>query len=405
MTIIEFKDVSLRYRISRTKPKTFQEYLLGLLKGNVYGIEDFWALKDISFVIKRGTHTGIIGQNGAGKSTLLKVIAGVIKPTEGLVRINGNVAPLIELGTGFDMDLTGEENVYLNGSILGLSRREITKKFDEIIDFSELKDFIYSPLRTYSSGMIARLAFSIAINIDADILIVDEALSVGDESFRKKCKTRINEEINKGTTLIFVSHNMSDVINFCDEALWLHQGRLLYRGDSELVSRHYMLFNNQRPFEDVNEGYKYKQYIDRLFVNGVANGEILNGKRYFIPERQATRAEFMIFLARIKGISKHYKGRRIFDDVDENHWAFNYASWLYENGYAMPIKTDDGRLFLKPDDFITYDETRKIIENENKDFDRSKINFQADKPLTRGELAMILTECFQIKDGLMHKGS
>ncbi|MCX8069350.1 MAG: ATP-binding cassette domain-containing protein [Thermodesulfovibrionales bacterium] len=395
MNIVELKDVSVKYRLSRSRPKTFQEYIVGLLKGNIYKNEDFWALKDITFTIQKGENTGIIGQNGAGKSTVLKIIAGVMEPSAGLVKINGKVAPLIELGAGFDMDLTGEENIYLNGSILGLKKKDILKKFDSIIDFSELRDFIYAPLRTYSSGMIARLAFSIAISIDADILIVDEALSVGDEAFRLKCKDKIDEAINHGTTLIFVSHNISEVQNLCDKAIWLHHGKLVDFGDAEIVSRCYMVSNNQRVFEDVPDGHQFKEYIDRLFMNGFANGEIIEGKRYFMPDRQVTRAELIIFLARITGIKRNYKGKKIFDDVDEKHWAFDHVSWLYEKGYIKPIKSENGKISLiKPDCYITYDDACKVL---NQIYKKSFITpnlFEKNKLLTRGELAMILTKVF-----------
>lgn len=398
MKLIEIKDLSVKYKLSRSRPKTVQEYLLGILKGKISKNEDFWALRDITFNIQKSENTGIIGQNGAGKSTLLKIIAGVIKPTSGIAKINGKVAPLIELGAGFDMDLTGEENIYLNGSILGLSKKEISRRFDSIVEFSELKDFIYAPLRTFSSGMVARLAFSIAISMDADILIVDEALSVGDESFRVKCKDRIDEAIKAGTTLIFVSHNISEVQNICEKALWLHHGKMIDEGDAEIVSRRYMINNNQRVFEDVPDEHRYKQYIDRLFINGFANGEIIEGKRYFMPERQVTRAELIIFLSRITGINKVYNGIRIFEDVNEDHWAFKYSSWLYEKGFIKPIKSENGKLFLKPDCFITYDDVNKVLKHIDKRSSISPILFEKDKLLTRGELAMILAEFFKIKE-------
>jgi len=224
-TAISLSDVSVKYRVIKEKRRTLQEYLINRLKGKRVNYEAFWALKDITLELNRGETIGIIGHNGAGKSTLLKVIAGVLKPTEGKVNVYGRIAPLIELGAGFDMELTGSENIYMNGSILGLSRREIGRKFDKIVAFSELAEFIYSPLKSYSSGMIARLGFSIATEVDPDVLIIDEILAVGDEHFRKKCNKRILSFKEKGTTMFLVSHNMNDIKKFCNKVLWLDHGK------------------------------------------------------------------------------------------------------------------------------------------------------------------------------------
>ncbi len=223
---IQMSGVSVRYLLTREKPKTLQEYLIQRLKGRKTIREDFWALRDISIDVAQGEALGIIGSNGAGKSTLLKVIAGVLKPTEGLVSVNGKIAPLIELGAGFDMELTGAENIYLNASILGLSRKEIGRKFRDIVVFSELGEFIYSPLKSYSSGMVARLGFSIATEVDPAVLIIDEILAVGDEHFRKKCNERIREFKEKGTTMLLVSHNMNDIEKLCSKVMWLDHGQI-----------------------------------------------------------------------------------------------------------------------------------------------------------------------------------
>ncbi len=401
MKIIEFKDVSVRYRLSRSRPKTLQELILGAIKRKDYAAddEDFWALRGITLSIERSQNTGILGQNGAGKSTLLKVIAGVIEPSGGKVIINGKVAPLIELGAGFDMELTGEENIFLNGSILGLSNREIKKRLDSIIDFSGLRDFIYAPIRTYSSGMISRLAFSIAISIDADILIVDEVLSVGDEAFRMKCKDRINEAIKHGTTLIFVSHNTRDVINLCERAILLQQGRVVSDGDTEIVSRHYLFGHNKRVFEDVEEGYENKQYIDKLFLSGIANGEVLNGKRYFMPDRQVTRAELILFLARIMGMKRDYKGEVLFEDVRENYVVYSHAAWLYEKGIIEPVRSEKGGLFLKPHDYITLGELKQTLKKIDP-YKALTVIDEVDetKTITRGELSKILVEFMDIEN-------
>lgn len=243
----EFKDlavrvhgVSVRYRLAKEKPKTFQEYLIQRLKGKKIQYNDFQALQNVDLDISKGEALGIIGHNGAGKSTLLKVIAGVLKPSMGSVTVKGKMAPLIELGAGFDEELTGQENVYLNASILGLSRREIDAKFASILAFSELSEFIYSPLKTYSSGMVARLGFSIATDIEPNVLLVDEILSVGDEHFSKKCESRMAGFKGKGVTIIIVSHGMNDIEKLCDRVVWLDRGRIKMTGEPGTVIDEYL---------------------------------------------------------------------------------------------------------------------------------------------------------------------
>jgi len=237
---IEIEGVSVRYRLAKEKPKTLQEYVIQRLKGRKMDYEAFWAIRGVTIHVTKGETLGIIGHNGAGKSTLLKIIAGVLKPTEGLVTVNGKIAPLIEISAGFDMELTGVENIFLNASMLGLSRKEIESRIDPIVDFSELHEFIHSPLRSYSSGMIARLGFSIATAVDPDILIIDESLSVGDERFRRKFDMRIDELKMRGTTLLLVSHMMGDIERLCDKILWLDHGRLkAYSSDVEEVIKSY----------------------------------------------------------------------------------------------------------------------------------------------------------------------
>lgn len=229
--MIEAAGVSVRYRLLKEKPRTLQEYLIQRLKGKRHVREDFWALRDLSMTIRKGETFGIIGRNGAGKSTLLKAIAGVLKPTSGRMRVEGTIAPLIELGAGFDPELTGVENIYLNASILGLSRGQIREKFQGIVDFSELREFIYSPLKSYSSGMVARLGFSIATEVDPDILIIDEILSVGDKQFVEKCNERMSLFRKRGTTMLLVSHNLDEIADVCSNVLWLDHGKAMMCGE------------------------------------------------------------------------------------------------------------------------------------------------------------------------------
>ncbi|MCK9607900.1 MAG: ABC transporter ATP-binding protein [Methylomonas sp.] len=209
-------------------------------------IEEFWALKDISFEINRGDRVGIIGRNGAGKSTLLKVLSRITEPTKGRIEINGRVASLLEVGTGFHPELTGRENIYLNGAILGMSRIEIQKKFDEIVAFAEVEKFLDTPVKRYSSGMYVRLAFAVAAHLEPEILIVDEVLAVGDMQFQKKCLGKMEEVSNQGRTVLFVSHNMAMISNLCQKGIMLEAGRLVFQGRiSDAVLHYYQKQNEQ----------------------------------------------------------------------------------------------------------------------------------------------------------------
>ena len=201
--------------------------------------KDFWALKHVNFEVERGEVVGFVGGNGAGKSTLLKVVSGVMKPTEGKITVAGNICPMIELGAGFDMDLTARENIYLNGSILGYSREFIDQKFDEIVSFSELQDFLEVPVRNFSSGMVARLAFSIATQVDPEILIVDEILSVGDLNFQQKSEAKMRSMITGGTTVLYVSHSIDSIRSLCDKVVWLDHGKVVMSGNTEKVCQAY----------------------------------------------------------------------------------------------------------------------------------------------------------------------
>lgn len=233
---VEVKNVSMCFNMTKDRINSLKEYLIKMFKRQLY-FEEFWALQDISFSVKKGEIFGIIGLNGAGKSTLLKVIAGVLKPTKGNVHINGSIAPLIELGAGFDMELSARENVFLNGAILGYSKHFIESKFDEIVEFSELHEFIDVPLKNYSTGMIARLGFSIATLVKPDILIVDEILSVGDFKFQDKCNDRINNMVRSGTTVVMVSHAIDQIKNICTNVLWMEHGRIVDIGYANEICR------------------------------------------------------------------------------------------------------------------------------------------------------------------------
>jgi ABC-2 type transport system ATP-binding protein len=237
--LIKLQNISLKYRLIKERKRSFQAHIVNYFKGKRLETQILWALKNISLDIDDGEALGIIGHNGAGKSTLLKVVSGVMKPVEGRVNVQGKIAPLIELGAGFDPELTGRENIYLNASILGFSRNEINAKYDRIVEFSELRDFVDAPLKNYSSGMIARLGFSVATEVDPDILIIDEVLAVGDARFKTKSKERILQFRKKGITILFVSHDMDEVRSLCSKVLWLDHGYMKMIGDAGTVIPEY----------------------------------------------------------------------------------------------------------------------------------------------------------------------
>ena len=232
--IIEVKDVSLQFRLYKEKVDTLKTYLIKKVKGELEE-DNFWALKDVSFNVKKGEAVGLVGKNGSGKSTMLKVVAGVMRPTMGTVEVGGTIAPMIELGAGFDMDMTARENIFLNGAILGYPQDFLKEKFGEIIEFAELEKFVDVPVKNFSSGMITRLGFSVATIFTPDVLIVDEILSVGDFKFQEKCEERIDRMRESGTTLLLVSHSTDQVKRICDRAVLLSHGNMLLQSDVDTV--------------------------------------------------------------------------------------------------------------------------------------------------------------------------
>jgi len=236
--MIELSQVSRQFRMDMNHTTTLKEFVVNVLRGKQKHRE-FWVLNDISLQVFQGEVLGIIGRNGAGKSTMLKLISGILKPSKGTCRTFGNVVPMLELGSGFDMELSGRENVFLNGAILGYSKAFLGSKYEEIVAFSELDEFIEMPLKTYSSGMLARLAFSVATMVKPDILIVDEILSVGDTSFQQKSGARMRELMSGGTTVLFVSHNLIQTRQMCSRVLWLEHGKVRMLGQSDEVCDSY----------------------------------------------------------------------------------------------------------------------------------------------------------------------
>jgi ABC-2 type transport system ATP-binding protein/lipopolysaccharide transport system ATP-binding protein len=232
--MIVVDDVTMRFHMNTDKILSLKEFVTRKIRGNIR-YEDFTALDHVSFRVERGETLGLIGRNGAGKSTMLKLISGILKPTEGRVTTRGSVVPMLELGSGFDNDLTGRENIFLNGAILGYSEEFLKEKYDDIVAFSELGQFIDVPIRNYSSGMLARLAFSVASMVQPEILIVDEILSVGDAAFQEKSRARMTELMGGGTTVLFVSHSLDQIREMCGRVVWLEQGRIKMIGPADEV--------------------------------------------------------------------------------------------------------------------------------------------------------------------------
>lgn len=249
--MIKAENISVCYRMSYDKIQSIKEFLVAFFKRKLK-YSEFYALQNVSFEIQKGEVVGIVGNNGAGKSTLLKVISGILKPTGGSVALGGNVVPMLELGSGFDYDLTGRENIFLNGAILGYSEEFLKEKYDEIVAFSELGDFINIPVRNYSSGMIMRLAFSIASIVSPDILILDEIMAVGDAAFQEKSFARTMELMSQGTTVLLVSHNIEQIRSVCDRVIWLDHGKVVEIGETAAVCERYIAAT--MPGKAVSEG-------------------------------------------------------------------------------------------------------------------------------------------------------
>ena len=237
--VISVQNVSMMFNMSTEKVDNLKEYVVRFLKRNLM-FQEFWALKNVSFSVRRGEKVGLVGLNGSGKSTMLKIVSGVMKPTMGAVSVKGTIAPLIELGAGFDFELSAKENIYLNGAILGYSREDMDKRYHEIIEFSELHQFQDVAIKNFSSGMIARLGFAIATSHVPDILIIDEILSVGDFAFQEKCKKKMKQLTSKGATVLFVSHSAGDIIAMCDRAIWLDHGHLVAEGEAQYIVEKYL---------------------------------------------------------------------------------------------------------------------------------------------------------------------
>ncbi len=285
--LIELVNVSKFFRLEKERSRSIQDAFISFWRRERSPVDEFWPLRDISFSVAPGDSIGILGQNGSGKSTLLKVLTGVLQPTTGAVHVYGRIAALLELGAGFHPELTGRENIFLNGSVHGLGRKEMRRKLDSIIDFAEIGEFIDMPVKHYSSGMYVRLGFAVAIHAEPDILVVDEVLTVGDQIFQQKCMERIWEMKNDGVAIILVSHSLEDVRRLCDYAIWLKDGKIRAEGESSAVIDDYLSF--------ANETYYAQRHAAQNTVPGEAKYDLnlLHGARWGTMQAQISAVEFL----------------------------------------------------------------------------------------------------------------
>ena len=361
--IIDVNHASIRFNLGNIKVDNLKEFTIRKIRHELT-FQEFLALKDVDLHVKRGESWGLIGTNGSGKSTLLKMITGILKPYKGTVQVRGKIAPMIELGAGFDQELTARENIFLNGAVLGHSRKFMEEHFDEIVEFAELQRFLDSPIKNYSSGMKARLGFAVATMVNPEILICDEVLSVGDANFRKRCNARMQEMLSGGTTLLYVSHDIPSVVRLCDHVLWLEKGDVVMQGDSELVCKAYLEHQEkvysyaQKQREDREEIESGKDF-DYLIV-----GAGLYGSVFANEVRKAGRTAVVIdkrdhiggniYTSRRDDIDVHEYGAHIFHTSDKKVW--NYVNKFAEfNQYVnSPVARYKDELYNLPFNMNTF---------------------------------------------------
>ncbi len=337
---IEFHNVSKSFRIDRDRPRSFQELFIQLFRRSRRGANIFWALRDVSFTVERGSSVGLIGTNGAGKSTTLKLISRIIQPSSGTIAVRGRVTALLELGAGFHPELSGRDNIYLNGAVMGLTRKEVDDKFNRIVEFAELEDFVDVPLKDYSSGMQARLGFSTAIHFDPEIVLLDEVLSVGDQAFQQKCVDRIRRLRRKKVTMLFVSHSIETVMSTCNKAIWLDHGRLRMAGDAVSVCNAYHEYSLIKAAEaqaqDATDDADVTQngHLDENPIDGLnREGRLGSG------EARITKVEFLDAAGRPSRLTRthakltvrlHYHARRRLE-----HMLFGIAFFHVQTGARL----------------------------------------------------------------------
>ncbi len=350
-TVIEVDHLKIRFNLASEKVDNLKEYAIKLAKRQLM-FQEFLALQDISFEVKQGEAWGLVGPNGSGKSTLLKAVSGILQPYEGTVTVHGKTAPLIELGAGFDQNLTARENIYLNGLVLGHSRQFMEEHFDEIVEFANMEKFLDSPVKNFSSGMKARLGFSVATVVNPDILIVDEVLEVGDMKFRRKCNERMQQMLASGTTLLYVSHNVDSVKKLCDKALWLDHGKMHMIGNAQEVCEAYREQQNleirtrkqEKRARQRAQGKKYDYLVvgAGLFGAVFANEMTKIGKRCLVIDRRS-HIGGNIYTEDVDGIQVHRYGAHIFHTSNEQVWKYvnNLADFNHYINSPVAIYKDE----------------------------------------------------------------
>lgn len=361
--IIDVDHVSIRFNLANQKVNNLKEYAIKLAKHELM-FQEFFALKDVNLHVKAGESWGLIGTNGSGKSTLLKTITGILKPYEGTVKVRGKIAPMIELGAGFDMELTARENIFLNGAVLGHSREFMEEHFDDIVEFAGLDKFLDSPIKNYSSGMKARLGFAVATMVDPEILIVDEVLSVGDYQFRKKCNERMEEMLSGGTTLLYVSHNIESVKKLCTHAIWLDHGDVIMAGDSQAVcdaysSRQEQKYKIDKKAKDAKKAKKKGNKYDYLIVGSGLYGSVFAheayqaGKRCLVIDKR-DHVGGNIYTENIHSINVHKYGAHIFHTNKKEIWNYINRFAEFNNYINSPVAVYKDELYNLPFNMNTF---------------------------------------------------
>ncbi len=405
---IDVDHLTIRFSLASQKVNNLKEYTIRRLKHELT-FEEFLALKDVDLHVKKGEAWGLIGTNGSGKSTLLKTIAGIIKPYRGSVKVRGRIAPMIELGAGFDSELSARENIFLNGAVLGHSREFMEEHFDDIVEFSDLGRFLDSPIKNFSSGMKARLGFAVATMVNPDVLIVDEVLAVGDARFRKRCNQRMEQMLSGGTTLLFVSHNINEVKRLCDHALWLDHGEVLMSGDTGIVCDAYTTREDKVYSFDwkVNESQKnleLEEKYDYLVVGGGLYGAVFANtarkyrKKVLVIERR-DHVGGNIYTERREGINVHKYGAHIFHTSDKKVWAYINRFAQFNNFVNSPIALYKDELYNLPFNMNTFSriwgvrtpqEARDMIGRQIRD-----LNITEPKNLEEQALSMVGTDVYE----------
>ena len=360
--VIDVDQVSIRFNLASEKVDNLKEYAIKLMKHELM-FQEFLALKDVSLKVKKGESWGLIGTNGSGKSTLLKTISGILKPYKGTVTTTGSIAPLIELGAGFDGNLTGRENIYLNGMVLGHSRKFMDEHFDEIVQFANLKKFLDSPIKNFSSGMKARLGFSVATVVNPDILIVDEVLEVGDYNFRRRCQERMQQMLSGGTTLLFVSHNIQTVKTLCDNAIWLDKGVVRMAGPSEIVCNAYKEEQDRiakekkeakrRKLREAKKPYDYLIVGAGLYGAVFASEMTKKGKRCLVIDKR-DHIGGNVYTKDVDGIQVHQYGAHIFHTSDKKVWDYVNKLTEFNNYINSPVAVYKDELYNLPFNMNTF---------------------------------------------------